>query len=375
MNQGMKKRKITYFILIVMLFSNVVFAGTSPSLWAVDEVEKAIDNRVVPEELQANYQDGITRGEYVALALAGYERDGNLVQVTKQFPFSDIDGHAYEETIVKAYNAGLINGYGDGSFRPDSMISRQEIAVLMLNLVKAVNPDKDTMVLEDYEYEETIADWARQGLDYCYEHSIIRGVGKASSGLDLINPLGTATREQAMIMVYRLCDIEGVLDRFNMGTVTITRTDEETSYTESSKAINGFAQTFGEALALKIITYNNAGLVITEMTDHYAELELIDGGRISIAYITDVFQMKAIVNEGLSQDSLNMIIDLMASYGNKTLIESKFESYYDEFKESDSYQLNLEIGQADSLIFTSMSDEVLDDIVRKEIMFEHKVFN
>ncbi len=371
----MKKRKIIYFILIAMLFSNVILAGNSPSLWAVDEVEKAIDNRLVPNELQNNYQAGITRGEYVVLALSGYERDGNLVEITEEFPFSDIDGHVYEKSIVRAYNAGLINGYGDGTFRPDAMITRQEIAVLMLNLVKAVNPNKDTLILEDYEYEEYVSEWARQGLDYCYDNSIIRGVGKASSGLDRIDPKGSATKEQAILMVYRLCQIEGVLDKFNFGSVTITRTDEETSYTEESEAINGFGQTFGEALALKIMNYNNSGLLITEMTDHNAELVLSDGTRISIAYITDVFQIKTKVNSELGQDSIDVILDLMASYGNKTLIESKFEAYLDEFQQSDSYQLNLEIGNADSLNFTSMSDELVDDVVRKEIMFEHKVFN
>jgi len=124
----MRKNKIVYILLIMSLFVNSVSAASGPSVWAVDEVEKAVQNRLVPETMQTNYQTDITRGEYVVLALKAFARDGNLVQILKPFPFTDIEGHQYEGEIVEAYNAGLINGYGDGTFKPDAKITRQEIA-------------------------------------------------------------------------------------------------------------------------------------------------------------------------------------------------------------------------------------------------------
>jgi len=42
--------------------------------------------------------------------------------------FSDIQGHWAEETILKWKDAGFVNGYPDGTFRPDQEITRAELA-------------------------------------------------------------------------------------------------------------------------------------------------------------------------------------------------------------------------------------------------------
>ncbi|MBR6252897.1 MAG: S-layer homology domain-containing protein [Clostridia bacterium] len=68
----------------------------------------------------------ITRGEVVALMDAFIKiSDGELL------PLSDISGHQFESSIIKAIKGGLIKGYDDGTFRPDNPIRRAEIAVIL----------------------------------------------------------------------------------------------------------------------------------------------------------------------------------------------------------------------------------------------------
>ncbi len=53
-------------------------------------------------------------------------------------PFTDVAGHWAEAELDAAYESGIINGDGDGTFRPDDSISRAEF-VKMLAAVSALN--------------------------------------------------------------------------------------------------------------------------------------------------------------------------------------------------------------------------------------------
>lgn len=368
-------RKITVLFFVLALSMNGVHGAEGASIWAVDEVEASIDNRLVPVELQGDYQRDITRSEYVKLALNVLYRDGNLVEILQPYPFSDIDGHPYEDDIIEAYNAGLINGYGDGTFKPDKKITRQEIAVLMLNLVKAVNPNQNTEVDSSYNYDEYIALWARAGLDYCYQQKIIKGVGKGKSGFDRILPQGNASREQAMIMVNRLSQSEGVLDRFNLGTIRMTKSDDSGDIVYQSDNINLFAQTYGEALALKLLALSNQGVEINEMEANTAEAELDAEVQLSISRDAKRFILKITTNGTPSEIALETAQDLMTVYGNNIDIRKAFEEETYTWLEEETYTSVIVIGGSDKLIFESVRDDLFGDKVIKSIQFECDIFN
>ena len=67
----------------------------------------------------------ITRAEVVALM------DVFLEDSFQQTGLTDIRGNRFETSIVKAYNSGVIVGYPDGTFRPNSPITRAEMAVIL----------------------------------------------------------------------------------------------------------------------------------------------------------------------------------------------------------------------------------------------------
>ena len=43
-------------------------------------------------------------------------------------------GHAYYDAIYGFYRAGIVTGYEDGSFKPDSNVSRSEVATLVARM-------------------------------------------------------------------------------------------------------------------------------------------------------------------------------------------------------------------------------------------------
>ena len=51
--------------------------------------------------------------------------------------FTDVNGHWAQESIQKWSNKSVINGYEDGTFRPDNYISRAETAKVMVSATNA----------------------------------------------------------------------------------------------------------------------------------------------------------------------------------------------------------------------------------------------
>jgi len=93
------------------------------------------------------YEDGtfrpnanITRAEFAAIA-ARFMSSGYDVE---EDLFTDIANHWARESINDAAMAGWINGYEDGAFRPDAAITRAE-AVTLVNNVLQRKPDADHM--------------------------------------------------------------------------------------------------------------------------------------------------------------------------------------------------------------------------------------
>ena len=93
------------------------------------------------------YEDGtfrpdgnITRAEFATITARFLEASydgGNC--------FPDIDGHWAAEYINEAANAGIVDGYEDGTFRPQQNITRAE-AVTMVNRTVDRHPDADHLL-------------------------------------------------------------------------------------------------------------------------------------------------------------------------------------------------------------------------------------
>lgn len=86
----------------------------------------------------------ITRAEFAAMAVRFFEGDG---EEPAGDAFPDIRKHWANAEINLAYAKGIIEGYPDGTFRPDQQITRAE-AVTIVNRVLERYPHKDHL-LED----------------------------------------------------------------------------------------------------------------------------------------------------------------------------------------------------------------------------------
>lgn len=98
--------------------------------WYNKYINAAFKAGILVEKTDENFRpnDGMTRGEFVAI-IANIDPKND----TKS-PFKDIAGHKYEKAINQAFANRRINGYTDGSFKPDKVITRAEIVKILNNM-------------------------------------------------------------------------------------------------------------------------------------------------------------------------------------------------------------------------------------------------
>ncbi|WP_281819889.1 S-layer homology domain-containing protein, partial [Vallitalea longa] len=79
----------------------------------------------------------------IAIVFSGYWDYVGAEVDDGQSIFTDISGHWAQSYINKLYNAGVVNGFGDKTFRPDTDTAREQI-VVMINKIIA-RPTLDTV--------------------------------------------------------------------------------------------------------------------------------------------------------------------------------------------------------------------------------------
>ena len=94
----------------------------------------ATDNNLRPN-------DKITRGEFAKM-LAAIDKDNDYVS-----SFNDIKGHKYEKEISKIDGNKRIEGYQDGTFKPDGFLTRAEAASFLNRMFNRV---ADDVAIEDF---------------------------------------------------------------------------------------------------------------------------------------------------------------------------------------------------------------------------------
>jgi len=169
----------------------------TPSSWAVDYVIWGIMFEIVPENLQSNYTQPITRAEFSALAVALYEFwfwDGEIAGRINFVDTNDIN-------VQKAAYIGVVTGVGDNRFAPHENLTREQAAVMISRLAVALEYPL-TQQTSDFADNSNISNWAIDAVGQMQSSQIMGGVGN-----NLFSPQGSYTREQSIVTIMRLLNI------------------------------------------------------------------------------------------------------------------------------------------------------------------------
>ena len=147
---------------------------------------------------------------------------------------SDINGHWAYNQIYDFMNKGYINGYPDGTFRPENSITRAEF-------VKILNKTFNLRNGSGKVFNDTVNHWAKKEIDIAVTNGVCNGTSSTT-----FEPDTPITREQAAKMISnykRIADTyHNRIDSYGDGwTVSIWAKDAVESMLEAGY-MNGYAE-------------------------------------------------------------------------------------------------------------------------------------
>jgi hypothetical protein len=194
------------------IYSNIastkVDAYGDAHIWAKPELDKAVENNLIPDSLKgADMTKPITREEFAEVALRLYE-------VTTGLSASPVSPNPFPDTtnpeILKALNIGIVAGYSDGRFGPKDLINREQVASMLTRAIKKMVPGADfsTIGAPTFKDGKFISSWALNDVMYITKQGIILGsdgkfMPKATTAKEIADGYANTTREMAIMMGVR----------------------------------------------------------------------------------------------------------------------------------------------------------------------------
>lgn len=197
----MKKVKLTitallFFTLILQLMFTPVFAAQFNDIrghWAEAQINNWVSKGLVKGYSNGTFKPNseIKRAEFMALVNRAFG-----FTKTADIEFSDVSTDDwYSQDISKAQAQGYISGYGDNTARPEEPITRQEVAVILGRILKL-----QELASSAYKYSDNIkmADW---GIGYI---GAISSLGYIKGYSDnTFKPDNNATRAEVIAILYK----------------------------------------------------------------------------------------------------------------------------------------------------------------------------
>lgn len=141
--------------------------------------EKAI-NHLAKEKIFAGYGNGqfgfgdnITRGQVAVLIQKYLKLEQNVEQKTK---FTDTKGNMYEGAIEAVAQAGIMTGDGNGKFRPDGVLTRYEMSVVLQKVFQLKGNGNTVGSFKDVPKGH----WAEGYVKALADNNISKGDGKGN---------------------------------------------------------------------------------------------------------------------------------------------------------------------------------------------------
>jgi len=159
--------------------------------WAEVNIQQLAEKNVVN-----GYPDGsfkpdrtITRAEFVAILVSAFELPSEEDKV-----FTDTTDHWASQAISTAYANGFIHGYDQHTFAPDELITREQMVTMVANALQIKNVQEKHIFAD----QGMISLWAQQAVSAAVEHGMIAGYPD-----NTMKPKAYATRAEAVTVIWQ----------------------------------------------------------------------------------------------------------------------------------------------------------------------------
>lgn len=178
------------------------FRDVTSAHWAFASVERAAELGLV-----TGYSDGtfrpdtpVTRAQFVLMLW----RMCGKPAAAKAASFADASADWYQDALSWAVEKGYVNGLSDTRFGPDAPITRQQAMAILFRLNGGQSSTELTLTgiyEQTFADSTTIAAWAKDATWWAVYHELVSGVGGSR-----IAPEANASRAQIAAILLRYAD-------------------------------------------------------------------------------------------------------------------------------------------------------------------------
>ncbi|HHY73793.1 MAG TPA: S-layer homology domain-containing protein [Bacillus bacterium] len=166
--------------------------------WAEEMIKEALARKLISGYPDNTFRPNqpITRMEWISIMVRALSLEGEGEEIY----FSDYQNVPEwgRNALELAIREKLVEGYPDGSFRPNDFITRAEIACLIARQMKIETPRRMETTFADYE---KIPLWARGEIEMLAKEGILKGRSN-----NLFEPKELTTRAEATVLLLRMVD-------------------------------------------------------------------------------------------------------------------------------------------------------------------------
>ena len=127
-------------------------------------------------------------------------------KVSGTTPFTDLTQNWYKDAVLWAYQTGVVVGTSATTFAPDRPVTREQIAVILMEYMTRVLKLERTWTPADlsvFPDAGSVSGWAKDALADAVALGLISGA--SNGGQTYLEPQGSATREQVATILMEFC--------------------------------------------------------------------------------------------------------------------------------------------------------------------------
>ena len=174
-----------------------LFIDIAPDAWYKDAIQYAYDQGLMTGVSANEFApEATTTRAMIVSMLARLEG----VESAESAGFTDVAADDWYATAVNwAAASGITSGTGDGNFSPNTAITREQLAAILMNYAQYKGQDVSARAtLDTYNDATAISSWANDVMSWAVAEGLLTGVTA-----DTLQPQGAATRAQVAAILQR----------------------------------------------------------------------------------------------------------------------------------------------------------------------------
>ena len=172
--------------------------------WYHNEVDYAITHGLMFGTSQTTFEpeNPMTRAQLVTVLW----RQAGCPTPSGGNPFRDLTAAWYFDAVVWAAENGVVNGIGDGSFDPDGVLTREQLATILFRYAHdSLKLDTSARAeFTGFEDGKTVSAWAKEAMQWAVAEGLIGGSDEG--GKRYLAPQESATRAQVAAILMRFLE-------------------------------------------------------------------------------------------------------------------------------------------------------------------------